>query len=311
MVAFFFPGQGSQAPGMGRALCEAFPAAREVFEAADDALGWPLSRTCFEGPEEDLRRTEVTQPALLTTSVATLRALEAARPDLRPTRLAGHSLGEWSALVASGALEFGDAVRLVRERGRLMQAAVPEGEGVMLAVLGLPPSDIERICAEAASATEAVFAPANYNAPEQTVISGHARAAGLAKEKLAAAGAKKVVTLPVSAPFHCPLMEPAAAGLAKALEPVALRAPAAPVIANVDAAPHDDPGQLTANLIRQVTAPVRWVEVVERVVREGETLALELGSGKVLAGLARRIDRSLRVLPVGDPASLEKALEAL
>lgn len=311
MTSFLFPGQGSQAPGMGQALAEAFPIARQTFEEADDALGFSISKLCFEGPEEELKRTELTQPAILTTSVAALRALGAARPDLAPRYVAGHSLGEWSALVAAGSLAFRDAIRLVRERGRLMQAAVPEGEGAMLAVLGLAPEVVGELCAEVSAATGVVFAPANFNSPEQTVVSGSAAAVALAQTKLTEAGAKRVVPLPVSAPFHSPMMAPAAEGLRMALEPIELGELSVPVITNVEAAPNADANRVKALLVDQVTAPVRWVESMRALVSAGETQALEIGPGKVLMGLARRIDRSLKVSSIEDPASLEKALARL
>ncbi|MEL6184921.1 MAG: ACP S-malonyltransferase [Myxococcota bacterium] len=311
MTSFLFPGQGSQAPGMGRALAETFPVARETFEEADEALGFELSKLCFEGPEDELKRTEITQPAILTTSVATLRALASARPDLRPRYVAGHSLGEWSALVAAGALTFPDAVRLVRERGRLMQAAVPLGEGAMLAVLGLTAEVVTAVCAEVSQTSGVVFAPANFNSPEQIVVSGSAAAAELAQTKLTEAGAKRIVPLPVSAPFHSPLMAPAAEGLREALADVAVSEPAVPVITNVEAAPNSDAARVKALLVDQVTAPVRWVESVQALVATGETSAFEIGPGKVLMGLARRIDRKLKVTPIEDPAGLEKAIALL
>ncbi len=311
MVAFFFPGQGSQAVGMGHALAEAHREARETYQEADDALGQSISRICFHGSEGDLRRTEVTQPAILATSVAALRVLRANRPDLAPTFFAGHSLGEWTALVAAGSLAFPDALRLVRERGRLMQAAVPEGEGAMLAVIGLPPEAIAAICAEVAAETGAVFAPANFNSPEQTVVSGHSRAAEPAMERLRAAGAKKVTRLAVSAPFHCPLMAPVADGLNRALYPVEVRPPSAPVVSNVDAEPNRDPARVKGLLVAQVTGPVRWVEVVQRIAREGTTVGVELGPGRVLGTLCKRIVRGFEVHSIHDPATLDHALAEL
>jgi [acyl-carrier-protein] S-malonyltransferase len=293
---------------MGKALADAYPAARQVFEAADDALGFSLSRLCFEGSEDDLKQTEITQPAILTTSVAALAALRAARPELSFGFAAGHSLGEWSALVAVGALAFSDAVRLVHTRGRLMQEAVPAGQGAMAAVMGLEPAQIAAVCAEAAAATGEVVAPANFNSPEQTVISGSAAGIAAAQERLTAAGAKRIAPLPVSAPFHCPLMAPAAEGLAAALAGVTIHPMSAPVVTNVEAAPNQDPERVKALLVAQVTAPVRWVEVVQRLVADGGTSALEVGPGKVLMALVRRIDRNLKVTPVGAPEDVEKAL---
>ncbi len=311
MVSFLFPGQGSQEPGMGKALADAYPAARQVFEEADDALGFSLSALCFEGSEAELVRTEITQPAILATSIAALAALRAERPDLAPRYAAGHSLGEWSALVAVGALRFADAVRLVRERGRLMQLAVPEGQGAMAAVMGLEAEQIRAVCAEVSAQSAQVVVAANYNSKEQTVISGTRSAVEAAKVALEGAGAKKVALLAVSAPFHSPLMEPAARGLAEALRPIEVGRLTAPVITNVEARPNQDPERVKALLVAQVTAPVRWVETATLLLAEGEATAIEVGPGRVLAGLAKRIDRALTVLPTQDPASLQKALAAL
>lgn len=309
MRAYLFPGQGSQHPGMGQDLCKAYPAAQQVFDEADDALGMKLSKLCFEGSEEDLRRTEITQPAILTHSIAALRALLSERPDLSADFAAGHSLGEWSALVAVGALRFSDAVRLVAERGRLMQAAVPEGVGAMSAVLGLTPEQVQQVCAQVAlSPTDAAW-PANFNSPEQTVISGSVAAVERAQAALTEAGAKKVVPLPVSAPFHCPMMQPAADGLAAALADIEVGPMSAPVVTNVEASPNSDPARVKGLLVQQMTSPVRWVECFTQLSSAGATVALELGPNKVLMGLGRRIDRALAVLPIGDPAGLNKALE--
>ena len=311
MVTFLFPGQGSQEPGMGKALAAAFPTARQTFEEADEALGFSLSTLCFAGSEAELKRTEITQPAILTASVAALRALKSVAPSLEPRFVAGHSLGEWSALVAAGALAFADAVRLVRERGRLMQAAVPEGVGAMAAVLGLEPEVVAEVCARVAAETGALVSPANFNSKEQTVISGDAAAVSAAGAALQAAGAKKIAPLPVSAPFHCALMKPAAEGLAAALAPIGVSPLAVPVITNVEARPNQDHTRVKALLVEQVTAPVRWVEIVEQLGTLGQARALEIGPGKVLKGLVRRIDKNLEVLNVEDPASLEKAVAAL
>jgi [acyl-carrier-protein] S-malonyltransferase len=311
MVAFIFSGQGSQARGMGKAIADAYPVARRTFEEADDALGMRLSELCFEGPDEELRKTEVTQPAILTTSIALFRALKAERPALEPQLAAGHSLGEWSALVAVGALRFTDAVRLVRERGRLMQEAVPLGEGAMSAVLGLPMEKTSEIVAKVAGElTSAVVCVANYNSLDQTVISGHKSAVDSAARAIAEAKGK-AVPLPVSAPFHSPLMALAAEGLEKAIAPIEIGSLSAPVVTNVEAQPNRDPSRVKKLLVDQVTAPVRWVEIVRYMAANGVTQALEIGPGKVLAGLVKRIDRNLKVANIEDPASLTKALEAL
>lgn len=311
MLAFFFPGQGSQSPGMGRSIADAYSAARQVFEEADDALGTSLSKTIFEGTEDELKRTEVTQPAILTTSIATLRAIQSERPDLEPAFAAGHSLGEWSALVAVGALEFADAVRLVRSRGRFMQDAVPVGEGTMAAVIGLEIDAVEGACRRAATETSSVVAPANMNAPEQTVISGATAAVRRASEQCQAEGAKRVMPLPVSAPFHCALMQPAADRLAEALAEVEVRALRAPVIGNVEASPYRDAERVRDLLVRQVTSPVRWVESTRRAIDGGASSAVEIGPGKVLAGLARRIDRRLAMHTTEDLDALRETLAAL
>ena len=305
-TAFLFPGQGSQVVGMGKALAEAFPEARAVFEAADDALGERLSRLCFEGPESELVLTRNTQPAILVTSIAahavwTSRGAPAAL-------VAGHSLGEYSALVAAGALSLADAVRGVRARGAFMQEAVPAGTGAMAAVLGLDPEVVARICAE--SAQGQVVSPANYNSPEQTVIAGHAAAVERAGVRLKEVGAKRVVPLAVSAPFHCALMEPVKPRLAEVLGRSAVSAPRIPVVTNVEAAPNADAARVVPLLLAQVSAPVRWVESVQAMSRAGVTRVVELGPGRVLGGLVRRISRDLEVLNVEDPASLQKSLAA-
>lgn len=311
VVTMLFPGQGSQSPGMGRALSETFPEARQVFDAADNALGFSLSRICFEGPEDKLRQTEITQPAILTTSVAAWKALLSVSPDLQPERVAGHSLGEWTALVVSGALNFEDAVRLVHLRGQLMQKAVPEGKGAMLAVMGLSPEQVAEVCLQVETDTQTIFRPANFNSPEQTVVSGHASALSTVEAALSKAGAKKLVPLPVSAPFHCPLMQPAADQLAEALVNIPIGPMTCPVISNVEATPNQDPSRVKSLLIQQVTGPVRWVEVVQNCIAQGSSLALEIGPGKVLMGLARRIDRTLKVIPVNDPDGINKAKSTL
>jgi len=304
-VAFIFPGQGSQAVGMGKALCDAFPEAKAVFDAADDALGEKLSTLCFEGPEEQLKLTANTQPAILTVSVAA-HAVFSKRYTAPPAFVAGHSLGEYSALVAAGALGLTDAVKAVRARGTFMQQAVPEGVGAMAAVLGVDPAKVKAICEEAAQGE--VVSPANYNEPGQTVIAGHAKAVERAGELLKAAGAKRVVPLPVSAPFHCALMQPVVEKLRPVLEGITFRAPSAPVVTNVEAAPNADPSRIVELLLEQLTGSVRWTECVQTLEREGVTRLVELGPSKVLCGLVRRINRNIECVNVEDPASLDKAL---
>ena len=292
MLALLFPGQGSQAVGMGRDVHEASPAARATFDAADRALGFSISRLCFEGPEDELRRTEIQQPAILTTSIALLRAVEEQRP-LAPSYVAGHSLGEYSALVAAGALEFEDAVVLVNRRGRFMQEAVAPGKGAMAALMGLEPEAVDDACRAAAAETGGVVSSANYNSPQQTVIAGEAaaveRAIALAKER----GAKRAIPLPVSAPFHCALMRPAAEKLAPELARVRFRDPRVPVITNVEAAPNTSGARIPALLEQQVTAPVRFTESVKRLAALGVTQVVEIGPGSVLTGLVARIERGL------------------
>jgi [acyl-carrier-protein] S-malonyltransferase len=294
-LALLFPGQGSQSVGMGKALCDASPAARKVFDAADEALGFPLSRLCFEGPEEELRLTANTQPAILTHSIAAFEDLRARFPERLEGAAfaAGHSLGEYSAGVASGALAFPEAVRLVRERGRFMQDAVPAGVGAMAAIVGLAPAEVQAACREAAR-NESV-SPANYNSPEQTVIAGHAAAVARASEACLARGAKRAIPLPVSAPFHCALMSPARERLRPLLEAATFGDAAWPVLTNVDAAPERQGSRLRDALVRQVDSPVRWVEIVQRLAREGVDRGLEIGPGNVLAGLVRRIERGIKV----------------
>jgi [acyl-carrier-protein] S-malonyltransferase len=292
MLALLFPGQGSQEVGMGSEICRTSAAARAVFEAADEALGFGLSRICFEGPEDELMRTEVQQPAILTTGIALLRALEE-RATPGPAYLAGHSLGEYTALVASGSLQFDDAVRLVHARGRFMQEAVPEGRGAMAAVLGLSAVAVEDVCQAVRAASGKVVAPANYNSPQQTVIAGDATAVELACSRARQEGAKRTIPLPVSAPFHCPLMAPAAGKLAMELGRVRFEDPNPPVITNVRAEPNTAADQIAGLLEEQVTAPVRFVEMVECMVGLGVTRVLEIGTGRVLYGLVARTARRL------------------
>ena len=296
---------------MGRDACEASEAARSTFEAADATLGFPLSRLCFEGPEEELRRTEIQQPAILTTSVALLRALEE-RTALSPAYLAGHSLGEYTALVAAGALECEEAVALVHARGRFMQEAVPDGRGAMAAILGCGPEEVIAACQAAERASGGVVAPANFNSPLQTVISGDGTAVELAGQEARKRGARRVMALPVSAPFHCSLMEPAAEKLAGELGRMHFADSAIPVVTNVEARPNGDGGRTPELLRRQVTAPVRFMESVQCLAELGVTRLLEVGPGRVLSGLVALIDRSLERLgasKMSDVADVAAALK--
>lgn len=302
MIAFVFPGQGSQYPGMGKDLAENFPVARQVFEEANDALGFDLAGLCYNGPESELKLTTNTQPAILTVSVAALKALEQAS-GLRPSYLAGHSLGEYSALVAAGALSFADAVRTVRQRGAFMQEAVPVGVGAMAAILGLHAAELETVCQEAAQGQ--VVAPANFNSPGQVVIAGHAAAVERAIELAKAKGAKRAMPLPVSAPFHCSLMIPAGERLAGVLSRVVVSPLQAPVVTNVEAAPNSAAGRVKDLLVAQVSAPVRWDESVQKMRELGVDRFIEIGPGKVLAGLIKRIAKGAAAQNVEDVASLK------
>jgi len=305
-IAFIFPGQGSQAVGMGRELVERFPAAAETFAEADAALGFPLSRLCFEGPEEDLRLTENTQPAIMTVSVAVARVLAA--HGVSPALAAGHSLGEWSAHVIAGTLSFSDALRAVKARGAAMQKAVPAGEGAMAAVLALDAAQVAEACEEAARETGLVVQTANLNSPNQTVISGATAAVEKAAALCKAKGARRAVMLPVSAPFHCALMQPAQEEVARVLAGLSLHDPRIPIAANVTGSLVTTADAARDALIRQVTGAVRWVDCMQASKGAGANLFIEVGPGKVLCGLLKQIDPELKSLNVEDAASLEKTL---
>jgi [acyl-carrier-protein] S-malonyltransferase len=300
--AFIFPGQGSQYAGMGKDLSDNFKVAREVYSEADDALGFRLSELCFNGPEEDLKLTTNTQPAILATSIAALRVLQAEK-GFSPDYLAGHSLGEYSALVAAGSLSFADALRTVRARGAFMQEAVPVGTGAMAAILGVEPAVLAEICEEAAQGE--VVSPANFNSPGQVVIAGHAQAVNRAIEVAKGRGFRKAMLLPVSAPFHCALMVPAGERLAGTLAQVAVQPLAIPVVTNVDAEPNQDSDRVRDLLVRQVSAPVRWEESMRRMITLGVTSFVEIGPGKVLSGLVKRIDKEVSTANIEDSASLQ------
>lgn len=306
-VALLFPGQASQYPGMGRDLYEKFPVARQVFEEADAALGFSISKLCFEGSEDALKLTENTQPAILAVSIAAYRVLE--EKDRTPDYVAGHSLGEYSALVAAGALEFADAARLVRLRGQYMQDAVKPGEGAMAAILGLAPALVADICRKAADGQ--LVGAANLNSPEQTVISGHAAAVKRAVEIASASGAKRAVVLPVSAPFHCEMMKPAETRLEADLRKVPFCDLRVPLVTNVDAEVITSGEEARAALIRQVCLPVRWEDSMRELIERGATFFVEVGPGRVLSGLLRQIDRSVHCANVEDETSLAAALEKL
>ncbi len=308
-IAFLFPGQGSQAVGMGRELSERFPVAAQTFADADAALGFPLSKLCFEGPEEDLRLTENTQPAIMTVSVAVARLL--AEQGVSPALAAGHSLGEWSAHVIAGTLSFGDALRAVKARGAAMQKAVPPGEGAMAAVLALDAAQVAEACAEAALETGLIVQAANLNSPGQTVISGAAAAVEKAAALCKAKGARRTVMLPVSAPFHCALMQPAQEEVAHVLSGIAMHDPHIPIVANVTGGLVTTADATRDALIRQVTGAVRWVDCVQALRSAGADLFIEVGPGKVLCGLLKQIDPEPKSFNVEDAASLEKTLAEL
>lgn len=308
-IAFLFPGQGSQAVGMGRDLADKYQVAAATFAEADEALGFSISKLCFEGPEEDLRLTENTQPAILTVSVAAWRVL--AYEGVSPNLAAGHSLGEWSAHVAAGTLTFADAVRAVKARGRAMQQAVPAGQGGMAAVLMLDPAHVAEACAEAAAETGQPVAAANLNSPSQTVISGALAAVQKAAELCKTKGARRAVMLPVSAPFHCALMQPAQEEVARVLDTIQVNDPKIPVAANVTGQFATTADEAKDALVRQVTGAVRWVDCVKSLVGSGATTFIEAGPGKVLTGLMKQIDSAQKALNVEDEASLKATLEAL
>ena len=308
-IAFLFPGQGSQSVGMGRDLADRFPIARQTFEEADEACGFALSKLCFEGPEDELKLTENTQPAIMAVSVAALRVL--AEKGVRPALAAGHSLGEWSAHVAAGTVNFADAVRAVKARGRAMQQAVPAGEGAMAAILALDPAQIAEACEEAGRETNQVVAAANLNSAGQTVISGAVAAVEKAAALCKAKGARRAVMLPVSAPFHCSLMRPAEEEVARVLGAIQLSEPAIPVAANVSGSIVTSAQAAKDSLIRQVTGAVRWVDCVQSLISAGPQLFIEVGPGKVLCGLLKQIDSAQKSFNVEDTASLEKTLAEL
>lgn len=306
-IALIFPGQGSQVVGMGKDLADKYPAARQAFAEADETLGYKLSQVCFEGPEEDLRLTEITQPAILTASIAMLRVLETRIP--KPCLVAGHSLGEYSAHVASGTFSFADAVRTVRNRGKYMQEAVPVGVGTMAAILGMDLEKVTGVCQDAAQGE--ICSPANINSPDQIVISGNTaaveRAAKLADER----GAKRAKLLPVSAPFHCSLMKPAQDRLESDLKKLEMHKPVYPVACNVDADLVTDDQQALNTLVRQVTGSVKWDQCIRLLISQGVETFIEVGPSKVLTGLMRQIDRSKTCLNVSDESSLAKTVEAI
>jgi [acyl-carrier-protein] S-malonyltransferase len=301
-IAFLFPGQGSQYAGMGKLLAEAFPEARRAFEEADQVLDFPLSRLCFEGPEEELKKTENTQPALLAVAIAAYRVL--AGRNYQPKLVAGHSLGEYSALVAAGSLTFADALRLVRKRGRYMQEAVPQGVGAMAALLKLPEGKLDQVLEEAAQGE--IVTAANLNSPEQVVIAGHAGAVERAMNLAKAAGARRAVRLAVSAPFHCPLMKPAQERLAADLEIADFADLRVPLINNWQAAAVTTGADARRGLYKQIPNPVRWTESIRALARSGVRGFVEVGPGSVLVGLVRTIEPALEGIKFGEPADMEK-----
>jgi [acyl-carrier-protein] S-malonyltransferase len=307
-TAFVFPGQGSQYVGMGKDFFDRSPAARQVFEEANDALGYDIAKLCFQGPEEDLKLTANTQPAILAAAVAALRVMQAER-ELLPVAAAGHSLGEYGALVAAGGLRFTDAVRLVHLRGKFMQEAVPVGMGAMAAIIGMPAAEVESLCREAARGE--VLSPANFNSPGQIAIAGHATAVQRAVEALSKQAGKKAVLLPVSAPFHSPLMKPAGERLKAELDKAEVGDLHFPVISNAEADFYPGRESVRELLVKQVDHPVRWEECMQKLLATGADLVLEVGPGKVLTGLMRRISKDAKMANVEDGASWEKAKELL
>ncbi len=301
-TAFIFPGQGSQYVKMGKEFHDQFRAAREVFEEADDTLRFSISKLCFQGPEEELKLTENTQPAILTTSIATFKVFQTEK-GINPQFAAGHSLGEYSALVASGALRFAEAVQTVRLRGKFMQEAVPVGEGAMAAILGMEREDVEKLCEEVAAGE--ILSPANFNCPGQIVIAGHSNAVQRAIERVKQEG-KRATLLPVSAPFHSPLMKPAGARLERALEEITVRDLNVPVVTNVEAEINTSKDRVKPLLVAQVSSPVRWEESMRRMIKEGIEQVLEIGPGKVLSGLMKRIDPKIEIKNIEDIQTLKK-----
>lgn len=306
--AFIFPGQGSQAVGMGKDLYDNFPASREIFEEADDALGFSLSKMCFEGATEDLALTTNTQPAILTTSIAAFRAMEAEGFPM-PDYVAGHSLGEYSALVAAKAMSFSDAVKTVRRRGAYMQEAVPPGVGAMAAILGLDLETIEQVCLEVSK--DAICSPANINSPSQIVIAGNSEAVDKAIEILKQRGAKRAIKLNVSAPFHCALMYPAQVRLEKDLQEISFRDLRFPIVENVSARANDKGEHVPEALTEQVSSPVRWAQTVEYLIENGVGTFVEVGAGKILSGLVKQINRDVRCLNVENLESLKNSFQSL